>query len=41
MAEDCVVTRAVIKCKGIEEMVGGGGVDADPFIKDLLTTSSY
>lgn len=37
-AEDCIVTRAVIKCKGIEEMVAGGGVDADPFIKDLLST---
>ena len=38
MAEDCLVLRAVIKCKGIEEMVAGGGVDVDPFIKDLLTT---
>ena len=38
MAEDCVVLRAVIKCKGIEEMVAGGGADSDPFIKDLLTT---
>ncbi len=38
MAEDCVVIRAVCKCKGIEEMVAGGGADIDPFIKDLLTT---
>ena len=37
-AEDCLVIRAVIKCKGIEEMVAGGGADIDPFIKDLLTT---
>jgi hypothetical protein len=38
LALDCVVIRAVIKCKGIEEMVAGGGVDRDPFIQDLLTT---
>ena len=38
MAEDCVVVRAVCKCKGIEEMVAGGGADIDPFIKDLMST---
>lgn len=38
LGEDCVVLRAVIKCKGIEEMVAGEGADSDPFIKDLLTT---
>ena len=38
MAEDCIVLRTVCKLKGIEEMVQGGGVDADPFIKDLLST---
>mgnify|MGYP001567436774 CR=1 FL=1 len=38
LALDCVVIRAVIKCKGIEEMVAGGGADRDPFIQDLLTT---
>lgn len=37
LAEDCVVLRAVIKCKAIEEMVSGEGVDANPFIADLLT----
>lgn len=36
--EDCVVLRAVIKCKEIEEMVAGGGADTAPFIRDLLTT---
>jgi hypothetical protein len=38
LAEDCMVLRAVLKCKAVEEMVAGGGVDADPFIKDLATT---
>lgn len=38
MAEDCMVIRAVCKCKGIEEMVAGGGADIDPFIKDLMST---
>lgn len=38
LAEDCIVLRAVIKCKEIEEMVAGGGVDTAPFIRDLLTT---
>lgn len=38
LALDCVVLRATIKCKGIEEMVAGGGADRDPFIQDLLTT---
>lgn len=38
LAEDCVVLRAVIKCKSIEEMVAGGGADLDPFTQDLLTT---
>lgn len=37
LGEDAMVLRATIKCKGIEEMVQGGGVDADPFIKDLLS----
>lgn len=38
LGEDCVVLRAVLKCKGIEEMVTGEGADRDPFIQDLLTT---
>jgi len=38
LAEDCVVLRATIKCKEIEEMVAGGGADTTPFIRDLLTT---
>ena len=38
LGEDCMVIRAVVKCKGIEEMIAGGGADIDPFIKDLLTT---
>jgi hypothetical protein len=38
LGEDCVVSRAVIKCKEIEEMVAGGGADTAPFIRDLLTT---
>lgn len=37
-AEDCVVLRATIKCKQIEEMVAGGGADNTPFINDLLTS---
>lgn len=37
-AEDCMVLRATIKCKEIEEMVAGGGADTAPFIRDLLTT---
>jgi hypothetical protein len=37
MAEDCMVTRAVIKCKEIEEMITGGGADTAPFIRDLLS----
>lgn len=38
LALDCVVLRATIKCKAIEEMVGGGGVDVAPFMGDLITT---
>lgn len=38
LAEDCVVLRATCKCKGIEEMVAGGGADIDPFLKDLQST---
>ena len=38
IGEDCVVLRATAKCKGIEEMVAGGGVDRDPFLLDLATT---
>jgi len=38
LAEDCMILRAVIKCKSVEEMVAGGGADTDPFIKDLVST---
>lgn len=38
LGEDCMVLRATIKCKEIEEMVAGGGADTTPFIRDLLTT---
>ena len=38
LGEDCIVIAATIKCKSIEEMVGGGGVDSDPFVKELLKT---
>ena len=38
LALDCVVLRATIKCKAIEEMVSGGGVDTAPFVADLMTT---
>ena len=37
LAEDCMILKAVIKCKSIEEMVAGSGSDADPFISDLKT----
>ena len=38
LGEDCVVIAATIKCKGIEEMVAGGGADVDPFKQELLKT---
>lgn len=38
LAEDCVVARAVVKCKGIEEMIAGSGADTNPFIADVLST---
>ena len=38
LAEDCMVARTVVKCKGIEEMVAGIGADSDPFIADVLST---
>lgn len=38
LGEDCIVLRATIKCKSIEEMIAGGGADTDPFIADLLST---
>lgn len=38
LAEDCMVLRATIKCKEIEEMIEGGGADTVPFIRDLQTT---
>lgn len=38
LAEDCVVARAVVKLKAIEEMVGGGGVDSDPFVIDVVSS---
>jgi hypothetical protein len=37
-AEDCVVLRATIKCKAIEEMVSGSGSDTAPFVGDLMTS---
>lgn len=37
VAEDCVVIRATIKCKEIEEMVAGEGADTAPFIRDLIS----
>jgi hypothetical protein len=38
LALDCVVLRATIKCKAIEEMISGTGVDTAPFVADLMTT---
>lgn len=38
LGEDCVIARAVVKCKGIEEMVAGGGDTSDPFVLDTLSS---
>lgn len=38
IAQDCMILRAVIKCKEIEEMVAGEGADIAPFRSDLVTT---
>jgi len=38
LALDCVVIRAAIKCKQIDEMVSGQGADLSSLERDLLTT---